>query len=85
MEINAPKFGVALAVSASILWLLCSALVVLCPNAMMGLSGNMMHMDIAPMGWDLSLHGVMLGLIGWAVFSGLLGWMVAAIYNKLLA
>lgn len=84
MQLNPIKIGLAAAISFSLLWLLCSALVMLAPTMMLSLSGDMMHMNLAGMGWHLTLPGVLTGVLGWFVLAGLGGWLLAAIYNRLV-
>jgi hypothetical protein len=83
MKLNAIKFGLASAVSASVLWLVCSLLVVIMPGMMMSMSGDMVHMQLNDMGWNLSLFGVIFGMLGWAIIAGTMGWILASIYNRL--
>lgn len=82
MQLNPMKFGLAAAISFSLIWLLCSLLVMLAPAMMLSMSGDMTHMNLAGMGWHLTLPGFITGLLGWFVFAGLGGWLLAAIYNR---
>lgn len=83
MTINAFKFGMASAITAGVLWLICSALVMVMPAMMLSMSGNMLHMQLNEMGWHLSLIGVVQGLVAWIITAGIAGWLLAAIYNRL--
>tara|TARA_R110001592_G_scaffold3113_1_gene17419 strand:+ start:17165 stop:17428 length:264 start_codon:yes stop_codon:yes gene_type:complete len=83
MTINAFKFGMASAITAGVLWLICSALVIVMPAMMLSMSGNMLHMQLNEMGWHLSLIGVVQGLVAWIITAGIAGWLLAAIYNRL--
>jgi hypothetical protein len=82
MKLNAMKFGLASSISASILWLICSVLVMIMPGMMMSMSGDMVHMELNDMSWQLSVFGVAVGMVGWFVMAGAMGWMLAAIYNR---
>lgn len=84
MTLQTTKFGLACASAAAILWIFCSLLFMLMPMKMMNMSGHMMHGNFTEMQWQLSLHGVFFGLISWAIISGVAGWLVASIYNRLL-
>ncbi|MFI2811486.1 MULTISPECIES: DUF5676 family membrane protein [Microbulbifer] len=84
MKLNAAKFGLAAAISFGSAWLVCALLVVLMPGMMMSMSGDMVHMDLAGMGWDLTLPGVLVGLVAWSVSAGLIGWLLARVYNRLV-
>jgi hypothetical protein len=83
MKLNAMKFGLASSISASILWLICSVLVMIMPGMMMSMSGDMVHMELNDMSWQLSVFGVAVGMVGWFVMAGAMGWMLAYIYNRL--
>lgn len=84
MKINALKFGLASAVSASVLWVICSAMVMVMPSMMLSISGEMMHMQLADMGWQLTLIGAAKGLVAWFVVAGIAAWLLATTYNRLL-
>lgn len=84
MTLNANKFGLAAALSVSIIWLVCSVLVWALPGMMMGMSEAMLHIDTVPMGWHLSILGVFFGLVAWSLTAGISAWLMALIYNKLL-
>ncbi|WP_018624921.1 DUF5676 family membrane protein [Kangiella aquimarina] len=84
MKLHAMKFGLACSVSASVLWVICSILVALIPSMMLSISGDMVHMQLQDMGWHLTLVGALWGLVAWAVVTGFTGWLIAAIYNRLL-
>jgi len=83
MKLDAMKLGLASAISAAVLWVICSFLVMLLPAMMIGMSGDMLHMQLNDMGWHLSFSGVVKGLIAWIVMAGVTGWLVAAVYNRL--
>ncbi|AFU97786.1 DUF5676 family membrane protein [Simiduia agarivorans] len=83
MRLNETKFGIAWAISASVFWIICSALVWAMPNMMISMSGDMLHMQLQGMGWHLSLAGVLLGLVAWVAVAGLFGWLLALVYNRL--
>lgn len=84
MNLHAVKFGVACALGASILWIVCSILVMVVPSMMLSMSGDMLHMQLVDMGWHLTLSGVIKGLLGWFIAAGVVGWLIAAIYNRLI-
>lgn len=83
MTLNANKFGMAAALSVSLIWLICGLLVWALPGMMMGMTETMLHMDAVPMGWHLSIQGVFFGLVAWGVTAGVIAWLMAVIYNKL--
>ena len=84
MKLNPTALGAASAISFAILWIICSAAVAVLPGFMLTMSGHMMHGDFSQMGWTLTWGGVFLGLVAWAVVAFVSGWLIAAIYNRLL-
>lgn len=83
MKLQTTNFALACALAALILWIICSLFVMLIPMGMMSLSGHMMHGDFSTLQWQLGMHGFFFGLIAWTITAGVLGWLIAAIYNKL--
>lgn len=81
MKINPIPFALASALTASILWIVCSLVVFAMPEMMMNMSGNMVHADLGGMHWDLTWSGVLIGLVGWGVLAGIFGWFLAFVYN----
>lgn len=55
MNLNAFKFGLACAVSTSLIWVVCSFLVLVLPKIMLSISGDMFHMQLANIGWHLNI------------------------------
>ena len=83
MKINAVNFAIASALTAAIVWIICSLLVWTVPGGMMNATTNMVHMDMARTGWTISFMGVVLGLFAWSIFAGIFAWLLATIYNLL--
>lgn len=83
MKINSLNFALAGAITAAIVWIICSLFVWAIPGPMMSMTGNLVHMDMAKVGWELSPLGVFWGLIVWSLFAGVFAWLLAAIYNGL--
>lgn len=81
MKINPLYFGLSSAITAAILWILCSMFVFLVPSPMMNMSGHMMHANLSSMNWTLSFTGVLTGLIAWSLFAFIFAWALAYIYN----
>ena len=79
------KFAVACAVTAALLWTICSAFVVAMPQVMMQMTSHMLHMDLPQMSWAMSWSGFILWLLSWAALSGIAGAVLASVYNRLLA
>ena len=83
MKINALNFGLAAAITAGVVWLICSVFVWMIPGGMMNVTTNMMHMDMSRIGWTISPTGVVWGLVAWSLFAGIFAWLLATIYNRL--
>lgn len=83
MKINSLKFGLASAITAAVVWIICSLLVWTMPGAAMNMTTNLFHMEMGKSGFVLSPIGVIWGLIGWSLFAGIFAWILAAIYNVL--
>jgi len=43
------------------------------------MAGNIMHTDWQGMRWNVPLLGVVIGGALWALFAGVLGWLIASI------
>ncbi|MCG7639735.1 DUF5676 family membrane protein (plasmid) [Alteromonas macleodii] len=48
------------------------------------MAGNIMFSDWQGMIWNVPLLGVVIGGALWALFAGVLGWLIASIYNRQL-
>ena len=83
MKIDALKFGLAGAITAAIVWTVCSLFVWMVPGGMTNITTNMMHMEMGRGGWTISPVGVVWGLVGWSLFTGIFAWLLATIYNLL--
>jgi len=84
MKLDAFKFGVATAITFGLFWIVCSALVLIVPSLMMDMSGHMVHGDLSGMSWHMTLSGVVIGLVIWSVFAGLIAGFIAHFYNKMI-
>lgn len=83
MKIDPLKFGVAGAITAAIVWIICSLLIWIIPGAMMNMTTNLFHMEMGKSGFVLTPVGVIWGLVGWSLFTGIFAWLSATIYNQL--
>ena len=83
MSINAKRISIAAALAASILWVVCSLIVLILPDLSMNATGYMMHSDMSGAHWQLHLPGVMAGLVLWSVLAGATAWLVATLYKKI--
>jgi len=82
MKLNSANFALAASLTTAIVWVACSFLVVMLPQATMIASGDMIHMDIQNMMWSLTLSGFIKGLILWSLSVGLSACIFAVIYNR---
>ena len=83
MKINSLNLALASAITAAIVWTICSLLVWMMPGVMMNTTGNMVHIDMTKSGWMLSPLGFLWGLIVWSLFAGIFAWLLATVYNLL--
>lgn len=84
MKLYPAKLGVAAAVTAGLLWVVCSLLVLALPGGMINMSGHMVHADLSQMSWTLTFVGFLLGLVIWSVVAYITGWLIGMVYNMLL-
>ncbi len=84
MKLNPNKFATASATTFAVLWVICSAVAYFLPDAIMTITGHMMHADLSSMGWSLTGAGFIIGLIAWAFCAGITTLLIAIIYNRLL-
>ncbi|AXT74260.1 hypothetical protein CTH30272_00688 [Allocatenococcus thiocycli] len=84
MKVRENALAVACAAAFGLIWIICSVLVIILPTMMSNITGNMLHTDWNTMGWHISTFGVVIGGILWAFLAGILGWLVAKIYNMQL-
>ncbi|MGB7300102.1 MAG: DUF5676 family membrane protein [Burkholderiaceae bacterium] len=82
LKLNAPRFGLASAVAALIVWVICSLLVFGLGAMMMDMTAYMVHGEMSGMNWSMSLQSVMLGGLAWVLSFGVTGWLIAALYNS---
>lgn len=83
MKMHTINFAVACGIALSVVWIICVLFVMLMPMAMMELSGSMMHMEVTNMQWSMSLKGLIVGVIAWALVGGFTGGLIATFYNRL--
>lgn len=84
MIINANKFALSAAITFALLWVLCSLVVIALPHQSMGIMESMVHSDMGDLQWHMQVGGFVVGLFAWSLSAGITGWLIAAIYNKLL-
>ena len=85
MKINVLSFAVASAITAAVVWIICSLLVWIVPGVMMSLTTDLFHMEMGKSGFVLTPIGVIWGLLGWSLFAGIFAGILAKVYNLLSA
>ncbi len=83
MKLSPTKLAISGAATATILWIICSVMVLLMPGAMLNMTGYMLHGDFSGMEWHIDSVNLLLGLIAWVVTGAATGWLVAVFYNRL--
>jgi hypothetical protein len=84
MLINQNKFALASSLAFGLLWIICSVLVMIFPDASMKLTMSMMHGGFAAHQWDMGMTGLISGLVAWMLVAGMTAWFIATIYNRLI-
>ncbi|MAM70674.1 MAG: hypothetical protein CMP91_05970 [Gammaproteobacteria bacterium] len=84
MKLNANALGLAFAFTTAALWTICSLIVLALPQMSMTMSGYMMHTEFTNLQWSMHFIGFVLGLFIWSVIAGVIGWMIAVVYNRIV-
>lgn len=82
-KLNARAVGVTLALVGAVLFLACSLLAVLFPEAAAKFTVFAFHTDLTGMMRSVSLGGFVVGLIASSLGFGLIAWLAAGLYNSL--
>jgi hypothetical protein len=83
MAIDSNRLALTFACATAVLWVVCSALVAVAPDAMMSVMGHMSHANLTDLDWTLTWSGFLIGLVGWVVWAGAAGWLIGWIYCRL--
>ena len=81
MKINPVSFGLAIALSAALVWSIYSVGVFSWMVAIMYLSG--VYTNFASFDWSYFLSQFLISLIALCIGSGVTGWLTAVFYNRL--
>lgn len=84
MKINAFKLSISTAAVFAVVWVICSLFVMGAPQAMMQMTGHMVHADFSHMNWQLNFSGLVVGLLAWSIGAGLIAGATAVVYNRLI-
>lgn len=84
MKLNSRAFAIAQTVAAAILYILCSALIALSPDAAGSIYQNVLHMPISSGIMSITLMGFFVGLLAVSIGWGLLSLVAAKIYNSMV-
>lgn len=83
MKLNAIKIGIASAAAFTLLWFICSLMIMTMPEYMRLVTASMMHVSPTVIGWELSWSGVLVGGVAWAAAASVTFALTAALYNLL--
>lgn len=78
---NSRALAAAFAVTVAIVWTICGLLIMLLPDMMAGMSGNMIHADLAGMQWHMPLVGFLFGGVVWVIVAAITGYLIGWVYN----
>lgn len=84
MQIHKTRLAAATALCVAGVWILCSAAVFFSPEGLRYLSGAMFHLDLSNWVWDMRMDKFVVGLLAWSIFSWVVVWCIATIYQRLL-
>lgn len=85
MRLQSKKLGMAFAAVTLATWILCSLAVALLPEATMGITAHMFHLEPQAHTWSLGWGSFAMGAICWTGFALLAGWGVGVAYNMLVS
>jgi len=85
MKLHAKNFALACVATFFIIAFIGSLLIMSMPQMMNGMPGHMFDENYSSMGWHISIYGFLVGTIVWALLAGIIGWLFATIYNKLIS
>lgn len=83
MKLNIKAFTIAMTVAAAILFVVCSLLVGLLPDATTSLTRYAFHTDLSGIMRPFSVAGFVVGLLLVSIGWGLLSLIFASVYNSL--
>ncbi|MGB1256094.1 MAG: DUF5676 family membrane protein, partial [Thiolinea sp.] len=63
MKIDSRHLAIAVAISLAIMWVICSLFVALIPEAVMSLTGVMIHAELSAFTWSLTWANFFIGLV----------------------
>jgi len=86
MKVPPLRLANAFAISQGILVVLCTPLAYLAPNLIIRMDQSLVHeLDITPLTPSVprpfALDEFLIGLVSWAVFAWVSGWLLAVVYN----
>ena len=86
MRVIAPvTLGAAVGIGSAIFWTLCSILVALAPEPMLAtVTRSLFHIRSGDLAVGVTWSGYFVGLVGWTVATGVLAWICAALYDRML-
>ena len=84
MKLHAKSFALACVATFFIIALIGSLFVMMMSQMMDGMPGQMFNENYASMRSHMSIYGFLVGAFVWALLAGIIGWLFATIYNKLV-
>lgn len=83
LPLDARAFGLAAAAAAAVLSAVCAAAVAVAPEATMTLFGYLIHSDLGRLVPTVTWASFSIGVVGWAVITGVTFLGAAVLYNRL--
>lgn len=81
--LNNTALASAFAGTVAIIWAVCGLLILVAPDAMVGMSGHMLHSDFGDLTWHMPLVGFFIGGAAWVAVAGITGYLIGWLYNRL--
>ena len=83
MKISTVTFISSIAISTTLLWIICSLFVAISPELSAVVTEQMMHMESGQISFQMSWQGFLIGWFSWVVSAVFAGWLLSIFYNKL--
>ena len=83
MKINPLPFGLAIAISVAVSWIIYSVSVFTLMFAAINLSGDMAYTNFGSFGWTYFVSQFLNYLVALILGAGVMGWLIAGFYNCL--
>ena len=84
MKLDAIKFAIAGGITAGILRIICSFVLLIMHEGMMPMGAHMMREGYSGMQWHMGFGSILFSLMGSVFIGAVICWLFATIYNKLV-